>query len=179
VLIRMRELAELYPRCGYRRIQVFLARDRMLMSAGRVGGFERTELSGLTGPWGGARAADLDGDGHQDLLLIGDTGVLPALGDGTGAFTPLADTALERPGLSPHSAALLDLDLDRDGDLDVYLGVHSPDLTLFAHGHPDVDGLPADTCSGNRLPPGGAAFTVLRGLQQSARGPPGGRFDAA
>ncbi len=36
VLVRMRELATLYPRYGYRRIQVFLARDGMQMSAGRA-----------------------------------------------------------------------------------------------------------------------------------------------
>jgi hypothetical protein len=36
VLARMRELAEQYPRYGYRRIQVFLARDGMAMGPGRA-----------------------------------------------------------------------------------------------------------------------------------------------
>jgi putative transposase len=36
VFARMRELAGLYPRYGYRRIQIFLARDGFTMSAGRA-----------------------------------------------------------------------------------------------------------------------------------------------
>jgi hypothetical protein len=47
-----------------------------------------------------------------------------------------------------------------------------------------VDAFACPRCDGRMVVravvlPGGAAFTVLRGLQQSARGPPGERFDAA
>jgi len=106
-------------------------------------------LEAMTGPWVGVQAADIDGDGHQDLLLTGDIGGLLALGDGAGGFSAVSGTGLDVPGLPAHSAALADL--DADGDLDIYMSVHSADLTLFEDGHPNPDALPPGTCDANNL----------------------------
>jgi len=110
---------------------------------------EGSGLEAMTGPWVGAQAADIDGDGHQDILLTGDTGALLALGDGAGGFSAVEGTGLDAPGLPAHSAALADL--DADGDLDIYVAVHSADLNLFDDGHPNPDALPSGTCDVNGL----------------------------
>jgi hypothetical protein len=66
-----------------------------------------------------------------------------------------------------------------DQDCDDAVGEDAIDPATW---HADLDGDghgdPAMPPQGGVLP-GGAAFTVLRGLQRSARGPPGERFDAA
>ena len=58
-LARMGELARVYPRYGYRRIQVFLGRDGHAMSAGRAygSGAQRACRSRASGRAGGWRAA--------------------------------------------------------------------------------------------------------------------------
>jgi hypothetical protein len=64
--------------------------------------------------------ADLDGDGHADLVVQsasnGSAGVM--FGNGDGSFrTPVSITGAGDPVVGPMSLAVADL--DRDGDLDV------------------------------------------------------------
>ncbi len=69
-------------------------------------------------PWtSGVAAADLDGDGDDDLLLTG-VGSIQLLENVEGKLVPVADSGLVADGWS-SSAAFGDLDLD--GDLDLFL----------------------------------------------------------
>ncbi|MEE2889448.1 MAG: FG-GAP-like repeat-containing protein, partial [Planctomycetota bacterium] len=69
-------------------------------------------------PWcSGVAAADLDGDGDDDLLLTG-IGNSVLLENRQGQFYPIEDSGIETPGWNT-SAAFGDLDLD--GDLDLYI----------------------------------------------------------
>jgi len=73
----------------------------------------------------GLTAADLDGDGHLDLLLAQHEGMDLFLGDGTGALT-FATERLPTPreGWSNHAATVA-ADFDLDGDLDVVVANRS------------------------------------------------------
>jgi len=74
------------------------------------------------GPVGsGVTAADLDADGHLDVLLVRYEGVYLFLGDGAGGLTHASDRLPEVADPSPNLAASVAADFDADGDLDIVL----------------------------------------------------------
>jgi len=98
---------------------------------------------------GPALILDVDGDGHNDVLLAS-AGTLPAttddeyrlhllLNDGNGALHPASPDTV--PALSFRAGALAATDFDRDGRLDVFVGARvklgeyplSPDSALLAN----------------------------------------------
>ncbi len=111
-----------------------------------------TEGSGTDQPdrsWIGAVASDIDGDGWDDLLLMGNEGTRLLLNDGDGTFSGVLDTGLDRPGWPVHHATFADV--DGDGDLDLYAGNHTRYMTLFSDGPPQPEDFPPDVCVGNSL----------------------------
>ncbi|MBK8978595.1 MAG: VCBS repeat-containing protein [Planctomycetes bacterium] len=62
------------------------------------------------------RCADVDGDGHADLLIARPGGDLLLLGDGQGAFVA---TVSSRLPANPATRSLVPCDVDGDGDLDL------------------------------------------------------------
>ncbi len=98
-------------------------------------GFTRTHtLAGGFGPC--IEFADVDGDGLDDLHVVGDS-FLPSsvlhtyLADGTGGFEPRVDTPV---GASPYYVAPADLDGDRDIDLVVANSGDPVSLTVLRNG---------------------------------------------
>lgn len=77
-------------------------------------------------------AEDLDGDGNVDLLVAGEKIVI-GWGDGTGEF-PLVETVLETPGGTDATVT----DVDRDGDLDLF---------VLADSQPRYIALPRGSCA--------------------------------
>ncbi len=83
-------------------------------------------------------AADLNGDGHQDLVVGGQPEIVIYLGDGTGRLTP----ATRAPGgEEPNDFALADL--DGDGHLDIAVANHDTDYLTVLLGGGDGGFLPA------------------------------------
>ncbi|HMO64035.1 MAG TPA: FG-GAP-like repeat-containing protein, partial [Verrucomicrobiota bacterium] len=72
------------------------------------------------GAWG-----DFDGDGHPDLLVLGETGG-PTLyrNDGTGRLVLFSTDLLGGPALPGRHTAAAWADMDGDGDLDLALAGH-------------------------------------------------------
>ncbi len=118
-----------------------------------AGGFTALTGSLVTDVVAGAIAlTDLDGDGHLDLLVGGDADPDRLyLGDGAGGFLLAGPTALplqEAPGVR----AVVPVDLDGDGDLDLFLAGVGQDRVLrntgegrFEDDTPFVLGVEADT----------------------------------
>ncbi|MBN2449513.1 MAG: VCBS repeat-containing protein, partial [Lentisphaeria bacterium] len=67
-----------------------------------------------------AAAVDANGDGHADLFLAEGPDVRLLLNDGAGNFTPAPAAAL--PALEGTFTTVTVLDVDRDGDADIFLG---------------------------------------------------------
>ena len=89
---------------------------------GHQGDLDYQVLAGAAGlpdlPWcSGVAAADLDGDGDDDLLLTG-IGESVLFENKAGQFHRVEDSGIQTPGWNT-SAAFGDLDLD--GDLDLYI----------------------------------------------------------
>jgi hypothetical protein len=77
----------------------------------------------------GAAFADVNGDGHLDLLVNGiAAGTRLFLNDGKGKFTEVKDSGLSRTA-SATSLALADI--DGDGDLDLYCTHYIDEMHLF------------------------------------------------
>lgn len=73
----------------------------------------------------GCAFADLNGDGHLDLLLLATTGPNAIfLNDGAGRFTEHQDLGLDPVGKGGTTLALADV--DGDGALDLYVGNYKP-----------------------------------------------------
>ena len=90
-----------------------------------LGGWKFADITGTAGVGcagqlsTGTAFADVNGDGHADLLVNGITaGTRLFVNDGRGRFTEPADAGLTRDN-SPTSLALGDV--DGDGDLDLYV----------------------------------------------------------
>jgi hypothetical protein len=98
-------------------------------------------------------AADVDGDGHQDVVVAGEGHVWTLRGNGKGDFRALAPAQDDTQARAPD--ALLLADLDRDGKLDV---VTNEGSVLLGHG----DGT-FDTAIANG-PAGGDAWSDVADL---------------
>ena len=95
----------------------------------------------------GAVFADLDGDGHLDLIVtVHGARNRVFLGDGTGRFAELEDAGLTGEWGSTTAALA---DVDRDGDLDLYIAnyktrqvddLHPPDVLDINHIQRGEDG---------------------------------------
>jgi hypothetical protein len=90
-----------------------------LLSDGR-GGFTEKILRKEDG-YVAAQLADLDGDGHLDLVLVGfqKAGLEVYLGDGTGNWMLRTTLPESRPGPTMPGRALVVADLNHDGHLDL------------------------------------------------------------
>lgn len=113
------------------------------------GTFEPVEEIGdaaaLDAAWAGVSVADIDVDGWPDLLLSGSAGNRLLLNDtGTGRFVEVPGTGLEFAGESTVGSALADL--DRDGDLDVYVANHARCIEPFLTEPPTFDVWSSEEC---------------------------------
>jgi hypothetical protein len=90
-----------------------------LLSDGK-GGFTEKLLRGQDG-YVAAQLADLNGDGHLDLILVGykDAGIEIYFGDGTGNWSLQRRLPEPRPGRTMPGRALAVADLNHDGHLDL------------------------------------------------------------
>src|SRR2546422_583579 len=91
-----------------------------LLSNGRGGGFTEKLLRRGDGHVG-AQLADVNGDGHLDLILLGyrNAGIEVYFGDGTGNWTLHTTLPETRPGRTMPGRALVVSDLNHSGHLDL------------------------------------------------------------
>jgi hypothetical protein len=95
-------------------------RDRLRVYRGHGdGSFEPSENIDVGGdPYRGMTLADLNGDGHLDVVTPNSQTVAVQLGDGTGSFSSLID--LDSRAMAPFNTTVGDF--DGDGVLDVAAG---------------------------------------------------------
>ena len=83
---------------------------------------------------GGLAVGDIDGDGHDDIFIAGDTTTDRLyLSDGDGYFRLAAADALPADD-APGGTAPVITDLDGDGDADLYIGASGQDRLLLNDG---------------------------------------------
>jgi len=107
-----------------------------------------------TGNWGAAEIADIDGDGHDDLM-VADTSPKAWFGDGKGGFTQASFDAF---AAAPSASMLVFGDFDNDGDQDVF-------ATTYVQPDSDGDGVTrqAGDCNDNDA-------TIFPGATETANG---------
>lgn len=88
--------------------------------------FGTPENSGFI--WHGAAAADFNNDGWLDLFVTSPYRVYLYLNDGQGRFTDASESA--GLGLFANPVAPLALDIDNDGDLDVFISAVGAQILL-------------------------------------------------
>ena len=93
--------------------------------------------------------ADVDNDGHQDLVIATSTQPLLFTNDGKGHFTPVPDAFRFAHPLQGVLTSIAMADYDRDGFLDLYLCVYS---YFFGAGE-DKAGTPAPYYDARNGPP--------------------------
>jgi hypothetical protein len=122
-----------------------------LLSDGR-GGFTETVLRRDDG-YVAAQLADLDGDGHLDLLLLGyrAAGIEIYFGDGKGNWKLRTTLPESRPGPTMPGRALVVADLNHDGHLDVIAAFQRWGVYIYyGDGRGGFTGGPVDFYSASR-----------------------------
>jgi hypothetical protein len=115
-----------------------------------------TETSGIgrrEGRWYGCASADYDNDGLADLFLTGHNQTALFRNQGNGAFEDVTDAA--GVGLKRWASSAAFADVDRDGDLDLYVACYAE----FGPGSPEFL-----TSQGVRLSLGPDAYTAQKGV---------------
>ncbi|MFO0895602.1 MAG: FG-GAP-like repeat-containing protein [Phycisphaerales bacterium] len=100
--------------------------------------FDPPQYLQAAGAAGYATAADLNGDGHQDLVIVSGVGgtVTVMLGDGTGGFISSINypAPVDVSGIYNNNAQASAADFDGDGDLDLAVAcISNPFVALLAN----------------------------------------------
>lgn len=104
---------------------------------------------------GGVAVADYDGDGWQDLFFVDGTSSRIYHNDGDGTFTDLTlETGLPEQTIGASCAIFLDL--DNDGDRDLFVGYFTHENRLYRN---EGDGTFVDVTEGSGI--GGFFVTTL------------------
>jgi hypothetical protein len=119
-----------------------------LLSDGK-GGFTEKVLRRDDG-YVAAQLADLNGDGHLDLILLGyrNAGIEVYFGDGTGNWTLHTTLPETRPGRTMPGRALVVSDLNHDGHLDLVAAFQRWGVYIYyGDGQGNFSGGPVDLAS--------------------------------
>jgi hypothetical protein len=94
-----------------------------------------------------AQLADVNGDGHLDLILLGyrNAGIEVYFGDGTGNWTLHTTLPETRPGSTMPGRALVVTDLNHDGQLDLVAAFQQWGIYIYSgDGQGNFSGGPLD-----------------------------------